>query len=253
MVAPMRAMKLLHPLTLALTLTLALGCSSNGTQPNGEEVLCKMHSVASQACTEDCTWTEVLNHDGYCSACAQPESNNVAAVGDCGGYHILARHGVDTGRVNYYDVDTGALVSTFAWGGGGCDNYAPLAGCAYSDLKPLSSWCRRFAVDGSGTACCYGPANLPHWTEDAALICSWHQSDVQTGSCGDYRLQVVSNGDGSANSISYSDLSSGTLLAVVYTRGDDTACVAGPAAGFATPTCTPSLAPACVDGGATTN
>jgi len=109
-------------------------------------------------------------------------------------------------------------------------------------LKPLSSWCDRYAIDGSGTACCYArPTGNPYGA------CSTTSLDVPAGRCGDYRLTIV------GSQTSYFDAASGDLAAVTWSGEDGSVCLAGPAGGFTAPTCTPSLDPVCPTGVTTTN
>jgi hypothetical protein len=225
------------------SLLLAIVSSGCSTPGDTTASLCRMQPA--QACTEDCTWDEVLHHDEHCAVCARPGGIGQYQgyeVADCGGYHLLKAAGGDAGSVRFYDAATGALVGEMSIGEPCLDGNVWPAGCENPAFQEYGAWCDPYRVDGRGTRCCLSP---DRW--EMALgrgktnVCTW--TPDTTAACGDYDVSIwpgTSGPDGV-----YYDAGTGDLMAVVETRLGQTACYAGPASGFTAPVC-PSP-PAAVD------
>jgi hypothetical protein len=220
------------------------GCSSAAetTGPATGDDPCAMIPVDPGPCTsdrwQDCTWTEVMHNGSYCPACTSLSGNRVGAA-DCGGYHVLARYGIDQLQWDFYDLTTGKLVARMH-SGGTCQ-----AGPLPADCKlfhTLPSWCDGFQADGTGTKCCYDI--IERTMPDPACP----SSQIQVGMCGDYNVETASGTSFDGDKItetSYFDTASGKLIATIDTIKGQTWCTAGPATGIAAPSCTPAYLPMC--------
>jgi len=238
---------------LVVVTSLTIGCGSGDDTSRSEEGVCKLRPVAT--CTEDCTWTEVLQHDAYCAVCNPPSGSEFQTylVGECGRYHVLFHYGVDTGARRYYDRETGELVGEMLFGNACFAGSVPPAGCEEgASFAPLPGWCDAYRVDGTGTKCCH-PAD--EWETavygHATSACS--QGPSTAAACGDYNVSIQP--DSSPYGFYY-DARTGKLVAVRQTVRGQTGCYAGPAGGFTAPTCPSPPVPldcSTADGSAPTN
>lgn len=252
-----------HARVLVLAIaTVSAACSDGGGTPSGAGGQsgaggaggtadnCPLVPYAGGSCTEDCTWDEVAAKTAYCCT-SGATTVFVMLVAECDGYRALLKRGYDTSELKYYDAATGALVASTYQGGLCSGPPAAPPGCTLGPFHRLADWCGAYAADGRPNAhCCELPSmNRPTWEGLHAAFCP---ASTQAGECGSYHALIdyrPYDGAYGTDETWYYDSVSGALTAVVDAASGIPVCIAGPADGFVPPTCAPTFAPFCTDGG----